>query len=161
VQVLGTAVDLPAAEDVERLAVHNEHAGWAIGAILTTAAKRADVDAFRTAMDRVGPRVTGLLEHLLGLDNLMNFCLGGIGLRIHNVDTRRAESGDNQVASLEERVSGERRQCRRAGVPTEMVELVSLVGHRHRVDDLAERGRARLRIDDRERVGLREVGAEQ
>jgi hypothetical protein len=42
-----------------------------------------------------------------------------------------------------------------------MVELVSLVGHRYRVDDLAERGRAGLRVDDRERVRLREVGAEQ
>src|SRR5215470_6816207 len=61
VQVLGSAIDLPAAEDVKRLAVHNEHARWAIGAILAAAAERTDVDAFWTAMDRVGPRVTSLL----------------------------------------------------------------------------------------------------
>ena len=42
-----------------------------------------------------------------------------------------------------------------------MVELVALVGHRHRVDDLAISGRAGLHIDHRERVGLREVRAEQ
>jgi hypothetical protein len=41
-------------------------------------------------------------------------------------------------------MAGERRQCRRAGIPTEMVELVSLVGHRYSVDDLTERGRARF-----------------
>src|SRR5215831_15590825 len=58
-------------------------------------------------------------------------------------------------------MAGERGQCRRAGVPTEMVELVSLVGHRHRVDDLAERGRAGLRIDDRERVGFGKIWTEQ
>ena len=69
--------------------------------------------------------------------------------------------GDDQVAPLEERVAGERRQGRRAGVPAEMVELVALVGHRHRVDDLAEGGRAGLHVDHRERVGLREVRAEQ
>jgi hypothetical protein len=85
----------------------------------------------------------------------------GSGFVSYNIDTRGAEPGDDQVAPLEERVAGERRQCRRTGVPTEMVERVALVGHRHRVDDLAECGRAGLHVDHRERVGLREVGAEQ
>ena len=75
--------------------IHDEHARWSIGAILTPAAEGADVDAFRTAMDSVGPRVAGLLEHLLGLDDLVDFCLGGIRLRIHNINTRGAEPGDN------------------------------------------------------------------
>src|SRR5262249_61719180 len=96
-QVLGSATDLPAAEDVKGLTVHDEHARWAIGAILTAAAERADVDAFRTAMDRVGPRVTSLLEHLLRLDDLVDFCLGGIGFRIHDINTRGAEPRDDQV----------------------------------------------------------------
>src|SRR5882762_2368499 len=126
VQVLGSAIDFPAAEYFKRLAVHDEHARWPIGAILAAAAQRADVDTFRTAMDSVGPRVAGLLEYLLGLDDLVDFCLGGIRLRIYDINTRGAESGDDQVAPLKERVAGERRQCRRAGVPTEMVELVAL-----------------------------------
>src|SRR5205085_2368549 len=126
--------DLPAAEDVKRLAVHDEHARWPIGAILTAAAERADVDAFGTAMDSVGPRIAGLLEDLVGLDDLVNFCLGWIGLRIHDINARGAEAGDDQVAPLQERMARERRQCRRAGVPTEMVELVALMGHRHCVD---------------------------
>jgi hypothetical protein len=55
VQVLGSAIDLPPAQDIKRLAVHDEHARWAIDAILTAASKCADVDTFRTAMDCVGP----------------------------------------------------------------------------------------------------------
>src|SRR5206468_4085891 len=115
-------IDLPAAEDVKRLAVHDKHARWPIGAICPAAAERTDVDAFRTAMDRMGPRVARLLEYLLGLDDLVNGCLGGIGLHIHDIQTRGAEPGDDQVAPLEERVAGQRRQGRRAGVPAAMVE---------------------------------------
>src|ERR1700675_1371981 len=55
VQCLGTAIDLPAPEDIECLAVHDEDAGRSIGAILAAAAESADVNAFRPAVDRVGP----------------------------------------------------------------------------------------------------------
>src|SRR5713226_8417627 len=57
VQVLGAAVDLPAAQDIECLAVHDEDAGRPGSAVLATAAERADVYAFRTAMNRVRARV--------------------------------------------------------------------------------------------------------
>ncbi len=154
-------MDLPAAEDVKRLAVHDKHARRPIGAIFSAAAERTDVDAFRTAMDGMGPRVARLLEHLLGLDDLVNGCLGGIGLHIHDINARGTEPGDDQVAPLEEGVASQRRQGRRAGVPATMVELVARVRHRHRVDDLAKGGRAGLDVDHRERVGLREVRAEE
>src|SRR5215470_11916148 len=42
-----------------------------------------------------------------------------------------------------------------------MVKLVALVGHRYCVDDLAKSARAGFYVDHRERVGLREVRAEQ
>ena len=94
----------------------------------------------------VGPRVASLLEHLVGLDDLVDFCVGGIGFRINDIDARRA-------------VAGEWRQRRRAGVPTEMMELVALVGHRHRVNDLAKCGRAGLHVDHRKaRRALRSPG---
>src|SRR5262249_25077993 len=99
-QVLGSAIDLPAAENIESLAVYNEHAWRSLGAILAAAPKRAHVDALRPAMDRVGPRVTGLLEHLLGLDDLMNFGFSGIGFRIHDINARGAKPGDDQIAPL-------------------------------------------------------------
>src|SRR5262245_28124695 len=108
--MLVTAVDLPATEDVERLAVHDEHARRPVGAILPGATKRAHVDAFRPAMDRVGARVAGLLEHLFRLDDLVNRGLGRIGLGVHDVYPRGTEPGDDQVSSLEERMTSERRQ---------------------------------------------------
>jgi hypothetical protein len=45
---------------------------------------------------------TGLLEHLLGLNDLVNFCLDGIGLRINDINTRGAKPGDDQIAPLQE-----------------------------------------------------------
>ena len=51
-QCLRTAIDLPPSEDLECLAVHDEDAGRSIGAVLAAAAERADVDAFRPAVDR-------------------------------------------------------------------------------------------------------------
>ncbi len=55
VQGLGSAVDFPAPENIERLAVHDENARGSVGAVLAAAAERADVDAFRPAMDRMRP----------------------------------------------------------------------------------------------------------
>src|SRR5262249_55252705 len=57
VQVLGSAIDLPTAKNVERLAVHDEDARRTVGAIFAAAAKRTYVDAFRPAMHGMGPRV--------------------------------------------------------------------------------------------------------
>ena len=161
VQVLAAAIDFPASEDLERLAVHDEDARRPVGAVLAAAAERTDIDAFRSAMDRMRPRIAGLPEHLLRLDDLVDLRLRRMRLRIDHVDARGADARDDQVAPLEEGVAGERRQGRRAGVPAEMVKLVALVGHRHRVDDLAVCRRAGLHVDDRERVGLREVRAQQ
>jgi hypothetical protein len=55
VQVLRTAVDLPPAVDFERLAIHDKYSRRSFGAILAAASERADVDAFRAAMNRVRP----------------------------------------------------------------------------------------------------------
>src|SRR5215204_1732609 len=161
VQLLGSTVDLPAAEDLERLTVHDEDAWRPVCAVLAAATKRTDVDAFRPAVDRVGPRVAGFFEQLLRLDDLVDRRLSRIWLRIHHIDARGADAWDDQITPLEKRVTGERRQGRRAGIPAEMVELVPLVGHRHRVDDLTVGRRARLHVDHRERVRFREVRAKQ
>src|SRR5215510_2929127 len=107
VQGLGSAINLPASEDVKVLAVHDEDARRSIGAGLTAAPERADVDPVRTAMDSVRPRVAGLLEYLLRLDHLVNLWLGGIGFCVDDIDTRGAQPRDDQVAPLEECVAGE------------------------------------------------------
>ena len=111
VQVLRATIDLPAPEDLERLAVHDEDARRSIGAVLAAAAERADVNAFRPAMNRVGPRVAGFPEDLLRLDDLVNLRLGGIRLGVDDINSGRADAGDDEVAPLEEGVPGERRQA--------------------------------------------------
>ena len=90
-------------------------------------------------MDRVRARVARLLEDLLGLDDLVNRRLGGIGLGVHDINARGAEPGNDQIAPFEKGVAGQRRQRGRASVPAKVVELVASVRHRHRVDNLAER----------------------
>src|SRR5712664_353976 len=147
VQGLGTTIDLPASEDIECLAVHDEDAGRPIGTVLATATESADVNAFRPAVDRVRPRVAGLFEDLLGLDNFVNPRLGRIGFCIHDINSRGPYAGDYEVAPLDERVPGEWRQRRRTGVPTEMVKLVPGVRHRHRVNDLTIGWRSGLYVD--------------
>src|SRR6185312_11077363 len=99
-------------------------------------------------------RVPGLCKDFLGFDNLVNFRLGGIGLGIHDINSGGADPGNYEVAPLDEGVPRERRQSRRASVPAEMVKLVTLVGHRNRMDDLAERWGARLYVDHGKRVGF-------
>src|SRR6185369_6862408 len=81
---LRSSVDLPAAQDFERLAVHDEDAGRPVGAILAAAAEGADVDALRSAMDSVRPRVAGFCEDLLRFDDLADLGFGGVGLRIYD-----------------------------------------------------------------------------
>ena len=154
VQFLRAAIDLPPPKHFERLAVHDEDAGRSIGAILATATERADVNALRSAMDRVGPGVAGLPEDFLRLDNLVNRRLGRIRFGIDDVNAGGPYTGNDEVAALEERVPGERRQRRRAGVPSEMVKLIALVGHRQRVDDLTVGRRSRPYVNHRERVGF-------
>ena len=160
-QRLRTAVDLPPSEHLEGLAVHDEDAGRPVGAILATAAKRADIDAVRAAVNRVRPRVAGLREDFLGLDDFVNFRLRRIRLGIDDINPRRPDARDDEIAPLEEGVPGKRRQRRRAGIPPEMVKLVALVRHRDGVDDLAVGRRSGLHVDHRERIGFREVRAEQ
>jgi len=106
-------------------------------------------------------RVTGFPEDFLRLNDLVDLRFRGMRFRIHHVEARRADSRDDQVAAFDKGVAGEWRQGRRTGIPAEMVKLVSLVRHRHSVDDLTVCRRAGLHIDYRERIRLREVRTEQ
>ena len=52
----------------------------------STAAERGNIDALRPAMDRVGPGIASLAEHLLRLDDLVNLSLRGVRLGVDYVD---------------------------------------------------------------------------
>jgi hypothetical protein len=109
-QRLRTAVDLPPAQHLEGQAIHDEDAGRPIGTVLAAAAERADIDAVRPAVNGVRPRVAGLFEDFLGLDDLVNPGLRRIRLGIDDVNPRGPDAGDDEIAPLEEGVPGERRQ---------------------------------------------------
>ena len=71
---------------------------------LPSAEPRAvDVDAVRSAMNGVRPRVAGALGDHLGLDDLDSFGLRGIGLGVEDVDARGAQARHDEVASLDMR----------------------------------------------------------
>ena len=159
VQGLRTTIDLPTSQDLECLAVHDEDAGRSIGTILAAATESADVDTFGPAVDRVRPRVTGLPEDLLRLDDFVNLGLGRIRFDVDDVNPRGPHARNDKVAALEECVPGEWRQGGRASVPSEMVKLVALVGHRHRVHDLAERRRASSDVDHGKGIGFGKIWA--
>jgi hypothetical protein len=94
-----------------------------IGAVVATPAERADVYAFRTATDRVGPPIARFLEHLLGLNDLVNRRLGGIGLRIHDINARGARPRDDHP--LEEGVRAGSRAHRSLPLGTSSARFVA------------------------------------
>ena len=161
VQGLRAAVDLPAAEDFECLAIDDEDARGAIGAVGPGAAERAHINAIRAAVDRVRPGIARLVKHFFGLNDFVDFCFGRMRLRIDDVETRRPESGDDQIAPLDKCVPSQRGQRGRARVPAEMVELVALVRHRDGVDDLSVVVGGWIDVDDGERIRIRKIPAQQ
>ena len=108
-QGLGTTIDLPASEDVESLAVHDEHTGRSISPILAAATQSADVNAFRAAVNCVGSRVAGLSKDLLRFNNFVNLCLGGIRFGINDINAGGPDPGDDEVAPFQESVPSQRR----------------------------------------------------
>src|SRR4051812_48589546 len=98
VQVLRAAVDLPPAEDVEGVVIEHEDAA---GTAAVGGPESADVDAIRSAVDRVPIGVAGLRRDLFGLDRLDDAGPQGVGFGIDDVDARGAESGHDQVAALD------------------------------------------------------------
>src|SRR5207253_3719634 len=84
-ELLGPAIDLPLSADVEGFVVHEKNAA---GRFALGIAERGDVNAFRSAMDRVRPRVAGFLGDFLGFEHPYDFRTSWIRLGIENVDAR-------------------------------------------------------------------------
>ena len=84
--VLQAAVQFVTADHFERFAIHDEDAGRAVRAVRAPAPKRRNINAFRTAMNGVRPRIASLGENFLRLDDLVNLRLGRIGLGVDHVD---------------------------------------------------------------------------
>ncbi len=156
-QLLRSAVDLPAAQHLEGLVVHQEDAARPVARGI---AERADIDALRPAMDGVDARVAGLLGDLLGLDHPHDLGRARIGLGVDDVQARGAQARHHQIAALDMGMGRVRAQAGAAGVPAEMMQLVAGVRHVDLADDLAVAARAGRHIDHRDRIRLLAVRVE-
>ena len=106
--VLRPAIHFPPADHVERLAIHDEDAGWSVCPIGAAAAQRGDVNSLWSAMDRVRTRIAGFAEDLLRLDDLNDLRFGRARLGVDDVDPRRSDAGDDQIATFKERMARQR-----------------------------------------------------
>src|SRR6266700_2228069 len=125
-QKLRPAVHFPLPENLERFAIEHENAA---GAVAIGCSKRADVNAFRPAMNCVWTRIIGARKNFFWLDYLNDLRFSRIGLGIDNVNTRRTYSWHNQVTAFDVRMRCIWAQRRAARVPTEMVQLITKLWH--------------------------------
>jgi hypothetical protein len=95
---LVAAIQLPRADDVERVVVQQRHAARAVVAV--GVAQREHEDAAGPAVDGVGTGVAGLAGQLLGLDRADHPRVARVGLGVQHVRPRRADARDDQVAPL-------------------------------------------------------------
>src|SRR4029077_1630149 len=157
-ELLRAAIDFPAAERLESLVIHDEDAARRLALLVT---ERGHVDASRTAMHGVRPRVTGLLGDISRLDDLDDLRFAGIGLGIENVDARRPQTWNDQIAPLHMRMRSVRTQARGAGVPPEMMEFVARVYGGDSADDARIRSGRGIDIDHRNGIRRFSVGIER
>src|SRR5262245_1760241 len=113
--------------------VHHEYAA---GTLPLGIPERTDVDAAGATMDRMRPRVSCAIGDLLGGDGLNQFGLSRIGFGIDDVDVRGTQPRSDEVTPLYVRVRRIWTQMRAAGVPTEVVQLVTHTGNSNVADDL-------------------------
>src|ERR1044071_765650 len=148
-QELRAAVHLPLAQDLERLAIEHEDATRAVA---IGCAERADVDPLRPTMNRVWTRIICTRKNFFRLEHFDDLRFPRIRLCVDDVNTRRADPRDDQVAPFDVRVRGIRAKRRAARVPTEVMQLIAKVRQLHFADALSVRSRLRINSDDQERV---------
>src|SRR5258705_5557430 len=84
-QKLWSTINFPLTQHLERIMIQKKHAtrSFAFGISQT-----ANIDSFRTTMNRVQPGITSPVKDFFGLNYLHDLRLPGIGLGIKDVDTR-------------------------------------------------------------------------
>ena len=156
-EMLGPAVDLPPAADVEGLVVHQEHAARTLA---LGVAQRAHVDPLGPAVHGVRARVAGPLRHLRRLDHLDELGLLRVRLGVQDVDPRGTNTRHDQVAPLQVRVGRVRAEGGAARVPAEVVQLVTRGRHFYPADDRRACRRPRVDVDHGDAVGPPPLGVE-
>src|SRR5271166_5971585 len=78
-ELLRSAVDLPPAERLEALLIHDKDSARRLAILV---AERRDIDAAGPAMDRMRARVAGLVGNLLRLNHLHDLGRARVGLGV-------------------------------------------------------------------------------
>src|SRR4030095_10112582 len=100
-QKLLAAIDFPLTEDFERLAIEHENAARALAVGVS---ERANVNGFRPAVNRVRTRIIRARKNFLRLDDFDDLWFPRVGVRIDDVNTRRADTWHDQVTPFDVRM---------------------------------------------------------
>src|SRR6516165_8058794 len=132
-EFLWSAINLPSTEQIKSLMIHQQDAAGGLSFGVT---ERADIDPVRSAMDSVRTGVPRAIGDLGRLDELDDFWVLGVGLRIEDINARRTKAGHDQIPAFDVRMRHIRAQARAARIPTEMMQLITGSGHLDATNDL-------------------------
>src|SRR5215469_2707802 len=133
-QLLGATIKFPLSANLKRLWVQDEGTSRTVP---VRGAQGTYVNSFWTAMDRVRGGIAGARGQLLRSDDLHYGRLSRVRFGVQNVDARRVDTRDDEIAALHMRVRCVGTEARTAGVPTEVVEFVANDWHVHLPDQAA------------------------
>ena len=150
-QLLRTTILFPLPLQLEGVRIHQENAA---GAVSAGRSKGAPIDAVWSAMNRVGRRVAGLADEFFRLDHLHDLWLFGISLRIQDVNPRRSDAGNDQVATFHVGMRSLRTEASAAGVPAEMVQFIVAAGKVGLPDHSSVFGGTWVKINDAHGIPL-------
>src|SRR5208282_2765512 len=91
------------------------------------------------------------------LNDFYNLRRPGIRFRVDDVNPRRTQAWDNEVASFEVGMRSVRAERSTAGIPPEMVQFVARIGQIDMTYSCAVRRRAWIDVNHKERVTSRFV----
>jgi len=151
-ETLVAAIGLPLPDDLERLLVEQCHAAGAVVAFAT--AEAGDEDRAWAAMHRVRAGVAGAFPEFLRPEDVHDLRAGRVVLGVEDIDPRRSNAGNDQVAALAMVVAAPRAQCTRARVPVEVVQLIADIGHLGEPDDGGVARGVGVHVHDDQRIRL-------
>ncbi len=100
-QLLRAAVQFPLAHDVEAVLIHHEDSA---GTVAVGRAEGARVNSLRPAMNRVRRGVAGARRQRFRLNHFDDLRLARIGLGVDDMNARRIDAGNDQIAPLDMRM---------------------------------------------------------
>src|SRR5262249_13060065 len=99
-------------------------------------------------------RIARTRAHLLWLNDLDDAWLARIRLGIDDVNPRRAQPSDDEVAAVEIRVWRIRTQGGATGIPAKVMQFIPSIRQGERMHELPIRRRVRVQVDDPQRIRL-------